>query len=322
MSGADSTESTVHVALQLDSKARQLVTERLSSRGLEPRFVSRSEELSSLLDECTWLFIGRPPRIDWSRGARLRLLQIAGAGVDPLFPATGLRDTVWVANCRGAHADAVRDHAVLLLLALARHLPDAVARQSRAEWRSFPAASLRGKTLAVLGLGEVGGRVVEVARVLGLRIRGVCRQPRDVVGVETVLPPQDLRVALSGADYVIVCLPLTRATRHFVDASALSTLPAHAALIDVSRGGIVDQHAVEQALREGRLGSAAFDVFEDEPLPPQSSLWHCPNLVITPHVAGLTPDYIDRALDVFLENLHLVRNGQPPRTFVSREHEY
>src|SRR5690349_20968013 len=113
-SGADSAESIVHVALQLDPKGRQLVAERLLSKGLEARFLSRADELSAVLDECTWLFIGRPPRMDWSRGTRLRLLQVAGAGVDPLFPATGLREAAWIANCRGAHADAVRDHAVAL----------------------------------------------------------------------------------------------------------------------------------------------------------------------------------------------------------------
>jgi phosphoglycerate dehydrogenase-like enzyme len=119
---------------------------------------------------------------------------------------------------------------------------------------------------------------------------------------------------LAGADYVVVALPLTSATRHLIDARALEQMPADACLIDVSRGGVVDLQALEVALRAGRLRGAALDVFEEEPLPAESSLWSCPRLLITPHVGGFTPDYLERTLDVFLENVELVKSGKPPRT--------
>ncbi len=174
----------------------------------------------------------------------------------------------------------------------------------------------------MLGFGAIGSRIVDTARTLGLRLRVVCRNPRSIPGVEHVTSPREMPDALAASDYVIVCLPLTRATRHLLDERALASLPPHASLIDVSRGGVLDPVALDAALRSGRLRSAALDVFEEEPLPERSPLWSCPRLLITPHVGGFTPDYLERALDVFLENVELLRSGKPPRTPVSREHEY
>jgi phosphoglycerate dehydrogenase-like enzyme len=320
--GGENPGDVVHVALSLDAAGEALVRARLRQHGSNACFVPSVAELHAALPDCSWLFVGRPPRFDWSAARRLRLLQIAGTGVDPLFPAVGLREDVPIANTRGAHATAVRDHAILLLLALARGLPRMLGEQAARRWSRFESEPVAGKLLTVLGFGAVGARVVETSLALGLEVRVVRRTPVPIPGVDRVATCDGLHETLVDADYVIVSLPLTRATGHLLDEAALARLPERASLIDVSRGGVVDQRALEAALRGNRLRAAALDVFEDEPLPPGSSLWSCPNLVITPHVAGLTPDYLERTLDVFLGNMDRVRKGDPLLTPVSREHEY
>jgi phosphoglycerate dehydrogenase-like enzyme len=322
MSGGENPDEVVHVALTLDAAGKGLVASRLREDGARAHFVPDAAQLHAALPSCTWLLVGRPPRFDWSGASRLRLLQIAGTGVDPLFPAVGLGEAVAVANTRGAQADAVRDHAILLLLALARDLPRSLREQTARRWTRFESQGLSGKTLIVLGYGSIGARIVETASSLGLTVRVVRRTPLPVPGVDSVSASSGLHDALAEADYVIACVPLTRATRHLLDEAALARLPPRAFLIDVSRGGVVDQRALEAALRADRIRGAALDVFEDEPLAATSSLWSCPNLVITPHLAGLTTDYLERALDTFLENMGRVRRGEPLLTPVSREHEY
>ena len=322
LSGREDPGDLVHIALKLDAAGVALVARRLREHGARASFVANAAELHAALPSCSWLFVGRPPRFDWSPARSLRLLQVAGTGVDPLFPAEGLGEQVPIANIRGAHAHAVRDHAILLLLALARGLPQALAEQASRRWTPMESEPLSGKVLTVLGFGSVGAGIVETARTLGLDIRVVRRTSLPVPGVDRVTTPDALPDVLEESDYVIACLPLTRATRHLLDEAALARLPPRAALIDVSRGGILDQRALEAALRSGRIRAAALDVFEDEPLPRTSSLWSCPNLIITPHIAGLTPDYLERALDVFLANMDRIRRGEAPLTQVSRELEY
>jgi phosphoglycerate dehydrogenase-like enzyme len=150
----------------------------------------------------------------------------------------------------------------------------------------------------------------------------VCRTSRSIEGVEMVATPDRLDQAFDGADFVLVCAPLTKATRHLVGEEALARLPPHAVLVDVSRGGVVDAAALEHALRAGRLAGAALDVFEDEPLAPEHSLWTCPGLLVTPHVAGYTPDFIRNGVEAFLDNIERVRRGEAPEGEVSREREY
>lgn len=310
----------VHVALRLEPDEARLREQQLNQHGFNVRFARKN--LTELLPDCRYLLVGRPPRIDWSPAQKLELLQIAGAGVDPLFPAQGLSEKTLITNCRGTHADAVRDHVLSELLAFARDLPRSLEQQARQKWQAFAMPSLTGKKLTLLGFGAVGSRVAAVGKTLGMTVCAVRRSPRAAAGADEVYAPENLHAALSDTDYLVVCLPLTSETHQLVGAHALTALPARAVLIDVSRGGIVDQRALEAALRAGRLSGAALDVFEQEPLSQANSLWSCPRLIITPHIAGWTPDYIARVFDVFIENVARVRRGDEPINTVSRAAEY
>lgn len=294
----------------------------LKSQGLAVRFLDGLEALREHLAECRYLLVGRPPRLDWSPARELRLLQVAGTGVDPLFPAVGLAETVHIANLRGPHLDSVRDHVIALMLATARKLHQALIQQMQHRWCSFPSAPLAGKTLTLLGYGGIGRRVAPVAQALGMTVRAVRRSTNIAPGVHECYTSERLPDALRGADYLVLCLPFTSTTRGFVGEDVLGMLSPRAAVINVSRGGIIDERALERALRSGKLAGAALDVFEDEPLAPDSTLWECPGLILTPHLAGSIPDYFERVLDGFVENVGRVRRGHVPESMVSREHEY
>ncbi len=317
---SDSTRA--HVALSLGDAERAACVETLARHGLDSIVLGTAEQLTQILPDCEYLLLGRPPRLDWSPAARLRLLQIAGAGVDPLFPIVGLRGAAVVANCRGLHADGVRDHVMALLLAFARDLPRAVSQQARREWQSFACPPLTGKKLVLLGHGAVGSRVAAAARAFGMQVSAVTRSRQPAPGLSAVFGEGECEIAARDADYFVISAPLTSRTRGLVDARVLGALPPRAVVINASRGALVDQVALESALRAGRLAGAALDVFDPEPVPPTSPLWHCPRLLLTPHVAGHEPAYLTKVFDAFAANVVRVRRGEAPEAIVSRELEY
>ncbi len=314
-------EPLLHVSLSLDPEMQRRYAACLAERGYRVQFL-KGIELEQQLGECRFLLTGRPPRIDWSAATQLRLIQVAGTGVDPLFPARGLARRVQIANLRGPHEDSVRDHVLSLLLAHARGLPQALENQRAKRWSPYASRPLSGQTVVFVGFGGIGRRVAKVTRALGMRVVAVRRSGAPSPDADAVGAPDELGSLLSTADYAIVCLPLTAETRGMISAKMIARLPAHAALIDVSRGGIVDHAALGEALRSGKLRAAALDVFEQEPLPKSSPLWDCPRLIVTPHVAGWTETYLDQVLEAFVENVGRVRRGEPPLSEVSREHEY
>lgn len=319
--GPVDSSAVVHVFVQGDGKARDAIVAHLERVGRRAVLVD-AEDIAAHLPDIEFLFAGTPPVVDWSRAARLRLLQLMGSGAEALWPATGLRPDVAIANARGVHLPEMRDHALALMLALERELPRFFRQQAARTWRPFAPSSVAGKTVAILGLGEVGRSLAAPCAALGMRVVGSRATPSPVPHVDTVYGPDELDRMLEIADHVVVTVPLTTRTRGLLDEGALARLRPGALLIQLSRGAVLDSGALEAALRAGRLRGAALDVFDDEPLSPSSTLWSTPNLVITPHVGGLVQDYVERVLYLFLENLDRVERGLPPRTEVRREREY
>ncbi len=283
---------------------------------------TREEEFVAGLADVEILLAFRAPRDHWHRARRLRLIQTTGAGVDAVLPAPDLPDGVQLANARGIHEPEMSEFVLALILALAKRIPRALSQQTEREWRLFGNRRLAGKTLAVLGLGTIGRGVAQRGVALGMRVIGTKRTPGPVAGVDEVLPPSQTRRVLEQADVAVVILPLTAETRGLIDAQAIAAMKPGAHLVNVARGGIVDEAAVAKALRERSLGAAAFDVFAEEPLPQSRPLWDTPNLMITPHLAGISRDYMARLGEIFFENIRRLERGQPLLNPIDRRQGY
>ncbi|MBI4951084.1 MAG: D-2-hydroxyacid dehydrogenase [Myxococcales bacterium] len=272
---------------------------------------ARAEELGDGLGDVEVLFATYPPAGSWAGAARLRLVQLLSAGADLLLPAPDLPPGVRVAGLGDSFATETSVHALACLLASCRALPTLCLRQAARQWRPFASPTLAGSTLGVLGLGAVGARVARLGAAFGMHVLGLRREARPTAGVDEVFGPEGLGEILRRADYLVVALPLTPATRGLLDARALALLRPSAVLVNVARGALVDEAALDARLREGRLGGAALDAFAEEPLPPESGLWDAPNTLVTPHVAGLGRRYVERAAAVLVDNVARLERGEP-----------
>jgi phosphoglycerate dehydrogenase-like enzyme len=209
------------------------------------------------------------------------------------------------------------EHAVALLLALARSLPSFVDDQRAHRWRRYPSerpalVELRGKTILILGVGAVGSALARICkRGLGMRVIGFARARRSCPDVDAYVERAALPRAFAEADVVSLSLPVTPATTRIVDAAALAAMKPGAYLINVARGQLVDEAALIEALRAGRLAGAGLDAFAVEPLPPDSPLWDLENVIITPHSSAITEGLGDAFVDFWGENLRRFAEGEP-----------
>jgi phosphoglycerate dehydrogenase-like enzyme len=269
-------------------------------------------------------------------------VQLHYAGVDRL-PETPLwRSDVAVTTSSGIHAPNIAEYVLAMMLAFAHRLPLMLAYQARAEWPSqrwqkFAVPELRQATVGVIGYGSIGREVGRLAHAFGMRVLGLRRavgvdQPpeyelpelagRPGAEPDLMLTPDRLAEMLAASDYVVLALPHTPATHHFIDEAALRAMKPSALLVNIGRGALVDEVALVRALREGWIAGAALDVFEQEPLPADSPLWKMDNVIISPHIAGFTPRYDERAAALFAENLHRYLAGEPLLNQVERGRGY
>jgi phosphoglycerate dehydrogenase-like enzyme len=225
----------------------------------------------------------------------------------------GTRPDVEVTTASGIHAIPISEHIIGAILAFSRGFLRALAAQREGRWDRYSPDEAAGKTLGLIGYGPIARRTAMLAQALGMEVRVLRNTPQATPdpGVAQVYGPGELRALLAASDYVVLAAPLTPATRHLIDAAALAAMKPGAVLINISRGGLVDEPALVRALQEGRIGGAALDVFAEEPLPPASPLWALPNVLITPHLAGANPHYNRRATELFCDNLRRYLAGAP-----------
>ncbi len=280
------------------------------------------DQLTQAMPDLHVLFAPMPPRNGWADAGQLRLIQMFGAGVDQLLPSADLPDRVEVAGVRGVFAAEVAEHAIGMMVALSRKLPQLLELQANKVFDQRSTDALHGKTVMLLGLGEIGRRIARVARALDMSVVGVSKRGRPVDGIDDVVAVADLPSALARADHLIVALPHTAETAGLIGPAEIAALPAGAFIINVARGGIVDEGALLEGLTSGHLAGAASDVFDEEPLPSSSPLWQAPNLIITPHLAGYGRDYTGRCIGVLLDNVRRLERGEPLRCLVDRSLGY
>ena len=303
----------------------------------------RPEEISpELWSQVEVLYTNRVfPRPE--QAPNLRWIQLHLAGADhaldaPILEKPGLVTT----TLSGAAASQMAEYIVMMLLALGRRMPEFLAYQKRGEWPKdrwdrFSPRELRDSTVGIIGYGSVGRQLARLLHPFGARVLASKRdvmhpedegympeEMGDPTGdlVHRLYPPEALRSMVKLSDFVVVTVPLTPNTRSLVDAEVLAALKPSAFLVDVSRGGVVDHMALVSALRDRRFAGAALDVFPEEPLPADSPLWKLPNVILTPHIAGNTPYYDERATDLFAENLRRYLAGLPLYNRIEQERGY
>jgi phosphoglycerate dehydrogenase-like enzyme len=251
------------------------------------------------------------------RAKNLGFIQAIGAGTDQ-FPREELaRRGIRLASARGVNYRAVAEHAIAIILALTRRLPEARDNQARRVWRgmigdlSRREDELGGKMLLVVGLGQIGGRLAQLAKAFDMHVIGLRRDPAAGRGAaDAVYRMSELKSLLPTADFVALTCPLTSETENLIDAEALSRMKPSAHLVNVARGRVVDEAALVEALTAHRIAGAGIDVTADEPLAPSSPLWGMEHVLITPHTAGETRRYEDNVIEILRDNLGRLWRGE------------
>jgi phosphoglycerate dehydrogenase-like enzyme len=281
----------------------------------------------------TEVILGNPvvPASILERAPRFRWLQLTSAGADRLIDSDLVRSpTVTVTTASGIHATPISEYVIGAMITFAKSFQRSFRAQQERTWRPYWPRELEDATVGILGLGAIGGRVAELARALGMRVLAVRRSAeRRATGTEAghpsvdeLLPLSDLPYVLAESDYVVLAVPLTEESRHMIGAEELRAMKPTAVIVNIARGPVIDQDALIAALKSGEIAGAALDVTDPEPLPPESELWGMENVMITPHISGGTPRYMERAIDLFCDNLGKYLAGEPLRNVVDPDRGY
>ncbi len=253
----------------------------------------------------------------------LRWIHASSAGIEHLLDRDLRQRELVVTNSAGVYAIPIAEWVIFALLLIVKRGPELLAMQRERRWHGAPELDeLGGKTLTILGAGGIGVEVAKRAAAFDMRVWGINRRGRHIPHVERVISGDGWRDALRETDFLVIATPLTPATRGLIGARELAMLPTHAWVINVARGAIVDEPALIDALRAQRIGGAALDVFETEPLPPDSPFWSLPNVLIWPHHSGSSPRADDRMLDLFIENVRRFMRGEALLNVVDLEAGY
>ena len=244
------------------------------------------------------------------RGAvRLKWVQSIGVGVDNLLGHPALSPTVVVTNVRGVHGVQMSEAALSSMLAFAREVPRVIRNQEARRWERFAPALLAGSTVGIVGLGAISEALAPRCKALGMRVVGVSSSPREIVGFDQVVTRDALLDVAAELDFLVLLVPYSAQTHHLIDAAVLAALKPGAVLVNLARGGVLDENALLVALDANQLAGAALDVFASEPLPTDNPLWSHPKVLVTPHLGGFHRGYPDQVLRVIADNLARYRSG-------------
>lgn len=329
---------------QLRSVSPRLVVRQHSISSEELWLNASRQQFAEIVSPETEILYTHSAPFDIALMPRLRWGQVDSAGVNLLHNTSLWKSDIPITSANGVHAVQIAEHVLAMLLAHAHHLPLAYRLQNHAQWASgsqqlkaFVSPEIRGKTLGILGYGAIGREVARLARAYGLRILATKRRGQSAtfdgwspVGTgdpDGHIPEQfydldELHLLLPECDAILLALPLSKQTQHIIGKVALSLMRPHAFIVNIGRGALIDHKELIAALQAQRLGGAALDVTDPEPLPAESPLWSMENVIITPHIAGLSTHYNDRIADLMSENLRRYLAGEPLLNLVRRELGY
>jgi len=246
----------------------------------------------------------------WRAAPRLRWIHTRPAGVDHLLFADLVRSPVPMTNSRGVFSSSLAEFAAFGLLFFLKDAHHLLRSQQLAKWAVYEPGALRGQTIGIVGLGDIGRACATVLRPFGARIVGLRRSGRPDPVADEVVPAERILDMVAGVDHVVVATPLTEETHHLIGDRVLGAMRPGAILVNVGRGKVVDETALLAALDQGRVRAAALDVFEHEPLPPDHPFWRMENVLISPHTADHTKDWEANTMEPFLENVRRFRDGE------------
>jgi phosphoglycerate dehydrogenase-like enzyme len=315
--------------------AESLVTQL---RGISPKLritvqpAARAEEIpTEIWTRCEILYTARilpqPEQVPNLKWIQSHYAGIDGLLTEPIFKKPDLIIT----TLSGVAAPQMAEYAVMMMLALGHRIPALAANQRKAEWpkdrwERFSPLDLRGATVGIVGYGSIGRQIARVLQPFGAIILASKRDAMNPADngytaeglgdpegalVHRLYPGLAIRSMAKDCDFIVVTVPLTSETRGMINTDVLAAMKPTAFMVDIARGGVVDQAALIKALQDGKIAGAALDVFPEEPLPPASPLWQMPNVIITPHISGISPKYDERAVVLFSENLHRNLAGLP-----------
>ena len=267
--------------------------------------------------------LARAPRLSWVHSAT--------SGVERALTPAALERGVVVTNARGVFSRPIAEYVVMMILAVSRRLPQLLELQRERTWQPLEGTELRDVTVGIVGLGSIGRAVGALATAFGCRVVAVRRRadagsetgegatsdsgddgkPLGEVMLDRVGGPETLPELLAESDFIVLAAPLTPETEEMINADTLALVKPGAWLINVARGRLIDERALIRALRDGNLGGAVLDTFRDEPLPPMSSFYDLPNVIVTPHTAWSSGRVLDRSVELFCDNLRRFATGEP-----------
>jgi len=313
----------VKVLISHDMAEADLERIRSVSDSLVVEKATTLEEALERAAEAEVVYAGRWSDELWRAAPNLKWVQSWGAGVERFLTRDFVASPIVLTNAAGIYAIPIAEHIMAFVLHFSRRFDRALRAQREARWDWVEPDELAGRTLGIVGLGGIGAEAARRAKALDMRVIGTRRRPELGGGyVDEVRGHEQLDWLLAEADYVALCTPLTPQTRRLIGAPQLARMKPTAYLINVGRGGLVDEAALVAALQERAIAGAGLDVFEQEPLPPESPLWGLPNVLITPHTAGGSPRSHERIMALFGENLRRFLAGEELLNVVDKREGY
>jgi phosphoglycerate dehydrogenase-like enzyme len=286
-------------------------------KSLQPKFpeltihaAQKEDEIGDFIEKTDILLGIRISDEQIRRASRLKWIQALTTGVDYLINLPSLKKDVLITSTRGIHGPQVSEMAFLLMLALNRNFPQVVRNQDQRVWERWPAKLLYQKKVGILGVGVIGEEIAKKCKAFGMTVFGIDIIKRKIDAIDCFYGPEDLLKVVQEVDYLILVAPRTPETEKIIGAKELSSMKPTAFLINLGRGELVDEEALIQALDSGKIQGAGLDTFYQEPLPKDHPFWKMKNVIVTPHVAGMSDIYVTQALSIFEENLRRFLKGE------------
>ena len=309
--------TNILILLTLPEDIRNQYRDRLRAAfpGVTVNLADHHSRVDPYIGEADVLITFGPMLVDrvFAEAKRLKWVQALGTGVDNLIDLPSLRKDVTVTNLHGIHGAPVSEAAIASMLLLSRRMHHSVRAQDKRQWGRWPATLLHNKTVGIFGVGAIAEALAPRCKAFGMKVVGISSSVREVAGFDEMRLRDPLANAVRDLDYLVLLTPLTPATRGIVDANVLAAMKPTSFLVNLARGGVVDEMALAATLQRRGIAGAAIDVFLQEPLPPEHPFWDLDNTFLTPHLGGFCDVYVDHAMPVIETNLRAFLAGEKGR---------